>query len=1297
MVTASAIAASILEDYALEKISSTGRVHLAGEIISDGGSFPCLKLWQPEGYSDGRFRAEVLEIPSATCLDRSAKIEWQTAEPCPEAGSFGICWNLQVLDKEGVFCCDQWSCFIHQPNLIAPQGSCKEPPFHVLELYAGGIGGWSAAWTFLQDHAHIGHETIAVEQDLSACIAFAMNHNAAVMNGLGKLHCDDLTMLPKPVILQAHIEQSGWWSAVAKWGVDIMSISASCKPWSGAAAQPGLFAFEGESFAVATQLTKIFRPALVFLEQVYGFNQHPHKPIIVALLKMAGYIIRWEKIVDAADQSAVHRFRWLAIAVRFHDMTIVRKPFVPWKKIQCTPTSIDAIVQWDPAQLNSLKISEEAFQKACQWQFLPPAKRCFARQFSEAKVIATRCNQGNETVDTFMALYTSQHGLSDQVLRTKGYMAHFVQVPTPEEKIEGKAGTPRWWHPFEACMLHICYKRCFIVNDRAQAWIHVGNQISVPHALLVIVNGLNLVLSGPAELDLHALFGLLHKSHMQANRVLSVAFDEGTLFRDRRFDGIELDNIDVRPLLRYLSTGTLPGDLVWHPCLGLQAKQVQRPAAVGIPHAECNSAPLPCEVRRLGDESGHAIESASKRPRTAQTTSPAAPTDVDSSDSEDGDPFFDHVLFQQGSVVRGLWSDNRIQQEQFVNIWHHQIISLGHEEPPMPGREILKFGSCSIHSAAPSHLQPLCLMLGGQLTLLAHPDSDTVIASLVRSTGSPVWDQFGKVGVGAIWESHIAFFDHQVSPGTLNKPVGVLLPAFRAWPSHFHWCPTDDQLQLTIAGHSEQVQDIEAFWHGAIRDLLASIGRQWSLIKSHSQVTIVLGPVSTKVALPPDHSWLAIGVSAFRVLLDGCTVEPSCAPCVLVQWNSHHLWKGHLDPACQVRDLEDCLCYVLRPVIGPSNIQFVIRGHTLSSSDTIGAAMQMHAAPHIVHLRCDWTCHGNSAPLVQDTAEAAPDQTTERQAPTVSCTATWPAATSNAHAEGDSAGDHCPLSEHSPNPQVGGVEPVGALTHDRLQGTFPFCVIPAKHTQLPDIFPLPLFLSGQCQIGHLIAKIRSVMQQQGVRYSGPVYIVFEGRVLKHATRIADIVTTPVDRHFPRTLTITAEDLFGVAFKHTHKTKVSNALAGTLLEGGFAIQWVSKTMELLGTKVDHKDLTAVAGIPAGPKHLSAILELCHSRQIDVPAQGTKDHHPNQSSKQTKQRRLQAQPDPTQYRIAAGYFLNEDNTECEQIVTFKSGATGVYLCSSQEAVQWLSTAGRLSVMNWHCWCLANFPLESRSTLC
>ena len=890
-----------------------------------------------------------------------------------------------------------------------------------------------------------------------------------------------------------------------------------------------------------------------------------------------------------------------------------------------------------------------------------------------------------------MAMYTSQHDIPDQVLRTKEYMAHFVQVPTPEESSLGQEGTPRWWHPFEACLLHVCYKRCFIVSDRSQAWVHVGNQISVPHALLVIINGLNLMLNASAELDLHSLFELLHKCHMQANHVHRIDFDEGILFRDCRSDDMESHPVDVRPLLCHLHPRAFSGDHVWHPGKGMIAKQSLDPAIDSKPVIADTVSRTPIANDEACAELGQALEPAQKRPRIGQELSPAAPTDVDTSESEAGEPFFDHVLFQQGSVIRGLWSDIRIKQDQFVNIWHHQILSLGHEKPPMPGREILQFGACSVLSLAPSHTQPLCLMLGGQLTLLAHPDTDTVIASLVRSTSAPVWDQFGQVQAEAVWESHVAFFDHPLSQGTLTRPVGILLPAFRAWPSQFHWCHKGDLLQLTIAGQPEQVSDIEAFWQGSMREMLASIGRQWSLTKTQAQVTIVLGPASTKVALPPDHSWLAIGVSAFRVLLDGCTVEPTDAPCITMRWNSHHLWKGHLDPACKFRDLEECLCYVLRPVIGPSNVQVFIGGRSWSLMDTIGEATRSLAEPCIVHIRCDWSGHFSGIP-------DPPPETSIRQEPapgslhpTVSCTATWPASTGPDLEAGVFESATCPVSAHPP------CQPRDAvLSHSQGQGApevFPLCVIPANHTQLPDIFPRPLFLPRQCQIGQLIAKIRSVLLQQGVHYSGPVYIVFDGRVLKHATKISELVATNYDWNFPRTLTITAEDLFGVGFKHTHKTKVSNALAGTLLEGGFAIQWVSKTMEMLNTKVDHKDLTAVAGISAGPKRLTAIIELCHSRQIEVPAPGTKDHHPNQSSKHSKQRKLQAPPDPSQYRIASGYFLNEDNTECEQIATFKSGTTGVYLCSSQEAMQWLQSAGRLSSDELALLILGELPLGTK----
>lgn len=187
--------------------------------------------------------------------------------------------------------------------------------------------------------------------------------------------------------------------------------------------------------------------------------------------------------------------------------------------------------------------------------------------------------------------------------------------------------------------------------------------------------------------------------------------------------------------------------------------------------------------------------------------------------------------------------------------------------------------------------------------------------------------------------------------------------------------------------------------------------------------------------------------------------------------------------------------------------------------------------------------------------------------------------------------------------------------------------------------------------------------------------------LKRATKIEELAPSVSDWHFPRTLTITAEDLFGVAFKHTHKTRVSNAIAGTLLEGGFDIQWVSKTIEQLGSKVDHKDLTAVAGVPAGPKRLAAVIELCASRQIEVPASGTKEHHPNQSSKQPKHRKIQAPPDPSQYRLAAGYFLNEVNSECERIANFKPGATGIFLCCKKQRNGY-NLRACLAVMNWPC---------------
>lgn len=99
--------------------NASGRLHLTGDLVR-------FKLWQPEGFSGSRYRAEVWSVPQAKRLDRQVSIVWQSTEPRPEVGSFALGRNLATLE---------------QSKMIAPVEVRHSPSFHVLELYAGGVGG----------------------------------------------------------------------------------------------------------------------------------------------------------------------------------------------------------------------------------------------------------------------------------------------------------------------------------------------------------------------------------------------------------------------------------------------------------------------------------------------------------------------------------------------------------------------------------------------------------------------------------------------------------------------------------------------------------------------------------------------------------------------------------------------------------------------------------------------------------------------------------------------------------------------------------------------------------------------------------------------------------------------------------------------------------------------------------------------------------------------------------------------------------------------------------------------------
>ena len=86
-------------------------------------------------------------------------------------------------------------------------------------------------------------------------------------------------------------------------------------PRSGA----GLEANDGQLMMQSIAIAKILSPRAILLEQVNGFNDHPHKTFLVRLFRWAGYSLHWSKVIDASAWCGTSRKRSLAMLIKIGD------------------------------------------------------------------------------------------------------------------------------------------------------------------------------------------------------------------------------------------------------------------------------------------------------------------------------------------------------------------------------------------------------------------------------------------------------------------------------------------------------------------------------------------------------------------------------------------------------------------------------------------------------------------------------------------------------------------------------------------------------------------------------------------------------------------------------------------------------------------------------------------------------------------------------------------------------------------------------------------------------------------
>ena len=437
--------------------------------LDDSSLLLSFDQYSPEGYGIEQFFKESLVIPGDTLLNQEQMLIWDVQSELPPLHQ--KVWIFSVSEEvSGSFRFDEQSTW-----QVLDKSPCTRRALHVLEFFGGGMGGWKAAGSFLSKFFQQQWETIAIENQVDVAMCYAITHNTGLLTDLAHLPRNFFCEQRSSWVICQNILDRTWHPFVAAWGVDAIALSPPCQPWSGAATSPGLERPDGKLTAIGLLLCRWFRPHYIALEQVVGFQSHPHKPVVMKILHWLGYRIIFDKVVDLADQSPSHRQRFLLVAIRVHsDITTV--PLKGWFRQDFQKHPLLRRIRLPAEIMSQLKPSADTVHLASNPEFSKGLSKLTPEQ-----VLASRITHDGQCAPTFMARYGSQHEFDASFLKKHGYFGHFISMSDEPHAF-------RFWHPAEIAVAHGIAHTTFLPHDLKKAWHIVGNQICVPHALLLVAD-----------------------------------------------------------------------------------------------------------------------------------------------------------------------------------------------------------------------------------------------------------------------------------------------------------------------------------------------------------------------------------------------------------------------------------------------------------------------------------------------------------------------------------------------------------------------------------------------------------------------------------------------------------------------------------------------------------------------------------------------------------------------------------------------------------------------------------------
>lgn len=814
----------------------------------------------PEGLGWSQFDSDTLQIPEDRVLNEDMVLLWDAQAMLPPMGQ--LCW---VYDVKELFPDEGFQfAFLHTSSWL-PLRSKNHQGIHHLELFAGGLGGWSMASQWMQRAWGIPIQTLAIEQDPPTAAAYAMTHSAVLLQSTCNLPVNFLSGANRNVILMMDVLNEEWHPIAAEWAIDCVTISSPCKPFSGASSSKGLLTEDGMLLPKTLVAIRRFRPSVIMIEQVHKFATHSHKIWVVKLLHALGYHIVWQKVLDLQTHMPTHRPRWLAVAVRIHG-NWPKVSLSNWGPITYTCLrNTDCIMSFPRRILQQLEITAEIREIASNPRF---SKHSAIRVNQTDGIFRARLATEDMPAATFMAMYGSQHKLSQDRLAEYGFFGHYLL----------HRGSIRHYHPMEVALIHGVLNACYLYDDLEYSWLILGNQISVLQALYPMVIALQGILN--EQLDWGQLIQRFHVDRLKASKLHVTNMSKGYLIHHADFPVEDVDIQAEQDLMTWISSMEPKHD-AWVPGLGMVGiddliKQTQATAAV---NSEINASVA--------------------SPSTATDEVPPTVRYV---------PVIEHCI-RFGEVVSKFWAASDLSNEAISLLWAGQF-HIHHDDLLGPTITI-NAGNSPQHTGMTG---VIVVLTSNKLMLLAHDETDLTRHTSLTSIGLPLFDLHGNPLQSTLSHPCNAIVDTLFLSGTFDLGPEFLLAATQQLSTEVRIRMQTDTIEIYARGNSDALRVMELFWSSCLDEQSwAAINRTYhsDRISEHEHVVSFVGKHDL-ASLPTDRTCFLMSIMATRMLLNKLVVDQGVS--ITIKFQREVIWTGTLGEETTIQVIMTLLHITLQPM-----------------------------------------------------------------------------------------------------------------------------------------------------------------------------------------------------------------------------------------------------------------------------------------------------------------------------------------------------------------------------------------------